>query len=107
MSFYVMTCYGGGPHEKWFKSAWAKSGKKLDMGKACVRFRKLEDVPLEVIGEAIRRMPVKDYIAFYEEARAMNWHHTKAAKATKAKTAKPAKAGARRPAAKAATAKAR
>ena len=39
---------------KWFREAWAKTGKKLDMGKACMRFKKLEDVALEVIGEAIR-----------------------------------------------------
>lgn len=37
------------------------------MGKACVRFRKHEDLALDVIGEAIRRLPAKTYIARYEE----------------------------------------
>src|SRR4051794_30514445 len=41
MSIYLMNCYGEG--EASFRAEWAKTGKKLDMGKACVRFRKLED----------------------------------------------------------------
>jgi hypothetical protein len=49
-------------------AAWAKTGKKLDMGKCCVRFKKIEDVPLEVIGEAIKRVPAKKFIAIYEKA---------------------------------------
>lgn len=36
------------------------------MGKSCVRFKKLDDVPLDVVGEAIQRVPAKDYIAAYE-----------------------------------------
>jgi hypothetical protein len=47
---------------QWFKSAWQKSGKKLDMGKACIRFKSIEDVPLEVVGEAIRRVPAQKWI---------------------------------------------
>jgi hypothetical protein len=56
-----------GAEGKSFCDAWIKTGKKLDMGKCCVRFRKLEDVPLEVIGQAIRRVPAKKYIAIYEK----------------------------------------
>jgi hypothetical protein len=74
MSLYMMGLYIGSADgesdtadTRWFKEAWARSGKKLDMGKACVRFKKLEDVPLEVIGEAIRRIPARTYIARYEE----------------------------------------
>lgn len=52
----------------WFQKAWAKSGKKLDMGKSCIRFKKLEDLPLDVIGEAVRRVPTSAYIATYERA---------------------------------------
>jgi hypothetical protein len=69
MSIYLMCVYGSQSEAKWFRAAWAKSGKKLDMGKSCIRFRKLDDLPLEVIGEAIRRMPAKKYIEFYEAAR--------------------------------------
>ena len=38
------------------------------MGKSCVRFKKIEDIPLEVIGRAIKRVPVKKFIAYYEAA---------------------------------------
>lgn len=68
MSVYLMCNYGDGEFAEWFKKAWAKTGKKLDMGKCCVRFKKLEDIALDVVGEAIRRMPAKKYIAFYEAA---------------------------------------
>lgn len=75
MSIYLMGAYYGrdcdadGETEEslWFRKAWLATGKKLDMGKCCVRFRKLEDVPLEVVGEAIRRVPVKVFIARYLE----------------------------------------
>ena len=44
------------------KEPSAVKGKKLDMGKSCLRFKKLEDLPLDVIGELIARVPVADYI---------------------------------------------
>jgi hypothetical protein len=75
LSLYLMCLYnelGGkeGPTlVKWFKDAWAKSGKpKLDMGKACIRFKKVDDIPLDVIGEVISMVPAKVYIDRYERA---------------------------------------
>lgn len=72
VSLYLMGIYCGsnelGETEdaRWFRDAWAASGKKqLDMGKACVRFKKLDEIALDVIGEAIRRMPAQRYIALY------------------------------------------
>lgn len=65
MSVYLMCLYGNAEHEKWFRTAWAKTGKKLDMGKSCVRFKKLDDLAIDVIGEAIRRVPAKVYIEHY------------------------------------------
>ena len=62
-----MGIYMDEAHCQWFADAWTKTGKKLDMGKSCVRFKKLEDVPLEVIGKAVKRFPMKKYIAAYEE----------------------------------------
>jgi hypothetical protein len=44
------------------------SGKKLDMGASCVRFKKIEDLPMRVIGQAIKRMKLKDFIAAYESS---------------------------------------
>lgn len=69
MSVYLMNIYGDKKGEEWFKKAYAKSGKKLDMGKSCVRFKKLEDLPLEVIGEAVGRTSVEEMIRGYERAR--------------------------------------
>jgi hypothetical protein len=68
MSVGFMAHYGGSAEGKWFRSAWAKTGKKLDMGVCCIRFRKLEDLPLDVIGEAVRRVPAKAFIDFYQKA---------------------------------------
>lgn len=71
MSLYLCSLYGefAESESAWFVEAWKKAGKKLDMGKACVRFKRLEDVPLEVVGEAIRRTPAKRMIAQYDAVR--------------------------------------
>jgi len=66
LSLYLMCTYMNSGEDQWFRKAWARTGKKLDMGKSCIRFKKVEDLALEVIGEAIRRMPAKKYIAMYE-----------------------------------------
>jgi hypothetical protein len=66
MSLYLMTVYGQKETEVWFRKEFAAAGKKLDMGKSCVRFKKLDDLPLDVIGKAIARVPVKEYVEFCE-----------------------------------------
>ena len=90
MALYLMCCYGDAPTTKWFREAWEAAGKKLDMGKACVRFKKLEDVPLDVIGKVIARVPVKEYIARVESVLAAHSKSRGKPKTTKSK--KPAKA---------------
>jgi len=65
MSVYLMCIYGHAEHEKWLRQSWAKTGKKLDMGKSCIRFKNLDDLALDVIGAAVRRVPAKAYIAQY------------------------------------------
>lgn len=65
MSVYLGCVYGP-EREKPFREAWAKTGKKLDMGKSCVRFKKVEDLALDVIGDTIRRLPARKFIAYYE-----------------------------------------
>jgi hypothetical protein len=69
MSVYLMCIYGDAELEAWFRAAWAKTGKKLDMGKSCVRFKKIDDVPLKVIGQAVKRVPVKRLIDHYKSVR--------------------------------------
>lgn len=66
MSLYLMCLYGDATLEAWFRTEWAKTGKKLDMGKACIRFKKVEDLALDVLAEAIRRVPARTYIERYE-----------------------------------------
>ena len=73
MAIYLMSVCDCGTSAKnpraegaWFRKAWLSTGKKLDMGKSCIRFRKIEDVALEVIGQAIARVPAKQHIARME-----------------------------------------
>ncbi len=66
MAVYLMCTYISRDHEEWFRKEWDKIGRKLDMGKSCIRFRKLEDLPLEVIGKAIASVSVKELIGYYE-----------------------------------------
>jgi uncharacterized protein YdhG (YjbR/CyaY superfamily) len=87
MALYLMHVYGDPKTEEWFRKAYAATGKKLDMGKSCVRFRKAEDLPLDVIGQVIARMPVKDYIARFEALLASRPSRTKPKKAPAKKKA--------------------
>ena len=57
---------GGTSDSEWFRKEWAKTGKKLDMGKACIRFKTLDDLPLDLIGKAFARIRVKKYVAQVE-----------------------------------------
>jgi hypothetical protein len=71
MTVYLMSVYGGGggignnTEREWFEKAWARAGKKLNMGGCCIHFKKLEDAALDVIGEAVRRTPAKAYVENY------------------------------------------
>ena len=69
MAVYMFGLYTDSSMSQWFVDAWTKKGKKLDKGKSCIRFKKIDDLALDVIGEAIRRMPAKLYIEVYETAR--------------------------------------
>jgi len=68
MSLYLMGVYGDA--DTTFRERWRATGKKLDMGKSCVRFRRLEDVPLEVVCDTIAGTPVEALIATHERAHA-------------------------------------
>ena len=68
MALHLFCIYGNEKEIKWLESAWKKTGKKLDMGKACVRFKKLDDLALDVIGEAVSRMSAERFIEQYEAA---------------------------------------
>jgi hypothetical protein len=69
MALYLNTVYGDPELEDWFRARYADSGKRLDMGKSCVRFRNLEDLPLDVVGETVARVPLERFVAHYQAAR--------------------------------------
>jgi uncharacterized protein YdhG (YjbR/CyaY superfamily) len=108
MALYLMGVYFDPADAKWLADTWKKAGKKLDMGKSCIRFKKLADVPLDVVGAAIRRMPLAKYVGMYEAQLAQMGKGKAASKkpaakkaAAKAPAAKKAAAKAKKPAAKA------
>lgn len=69
MVLHFLCFYGDPSLSIWFTSEYKKSGKKLDMGKGCVRFKKLDDLALDVVGRTVARVPVKQHIAHYRAAR--------------------------------------
>ena len=71
MVLHFLCFYGHPTLSAWFTSQYKKSGKKLDMGKGCVRFKSLDDLALEVVGRTVTRVPVKEHIANYRAARAL------------------------------------
>ena len=97
-ALYLTCAYADPAQAEALRAGFARAGKRLDMGKSCVRFKKLEDVALDVLGEAILRAPAKAYIAHYESV-IRPPDKKKAPAAKKAPTAKKA------PAKKAAVAK--
>ncbi len=68
-ALYLMSCYQQSEDEAFLRREFETAGKKLDMGKSCVRFGKLEDLPLDVIGEIVARTPPETMIETYEASR--------------------------------------
>lgn len=100
LSLYIMPLYAESPELTWFESEWKKSGKKLDMGKCCIRFRKVDDIPIDLIGKLVARWPVSRWTEVYQailDTRSKG--KTSTASAAKKKTSKVA---AKTPVAKAA-----
>ena len=67
-SLYLMGCYMDSAEDKALRAAYAKAGKKLDMGKSCLRFRDLEGLLLDAIAPVIANTSVDQFIARYEAA---------------------------------------
>ena len=67
VNIYHMGIYADEKLLKWFQEEFLKySKKKLDMGKSCIRFKKAEDIPYELIGELANKMSPQDWIERYE-----------------------------------------
>ena len=69
MALYLTNVYGNESMENWFRERYRATGKRLDMGKSCVRFRKLDDLPLGLVGEAIAKTPIEEFIDIYRRSR--------------------------------------
>ena len=67
IAFYHMGIYSNPNLFDWFVSEYPKHCKrKLDMGKSCVRFKKAEEIPFDLIGELMQKMTIDDWISQYE-----------------------------------------
>lgn len=69
MAVYLLHVYGDRALRTWFENAYKKTGKRLDMGQSCVRFKSLDALPLAVIGEAMSKVTVDRYVAAYRSIR--------------------------------------
>lgn len=94
-SLYLMTVYGDKNLEKTFKAGFKAAGKKLDMGKSCVRFKTADALALEVIGDTIEKVSVERYIASYEKVKPRKQTATTASRSSRSSKPKraPAKSG--------------
>lgn len=67
IGFYHMGIYANDTLLNWFQDEYAKTCKyKLDMGKSCIRFKKMDDIPYDLIGKLVRKISVQDWITMYE-----------------------------------------
>ena len=68
-SLYLNSIDAGSTGEDWLRAEFEKAGKRLDMGKSCVRFKAVDDLALEAIGRVIAGTRVDEFIAQYEASR--------------------------------------
>ncbi len=69
IALYHMGIYSDPELLEWFKTEWAKStAEKLDMGKSCIRFKKLDKIPLDLIGKLVSKITPKQWIETYEKS---------------------------------------
>lgn len=66
LALHLFCLYVDEETNAWFESAYQATGKKLDKGKSCVRFKRIEDLPLELVAELVRKISVEEFIAHYE-----------------------------------------
>ncbi len=67
ISLYHMGIYANPELMDWFSGEYSKLVKtKIDIGKSCIRFKKMDEIPFELIGELVKRMSVEDWISCYE-----------------------------------------
>lgn len=71
MAVYLCGIYGSPDLRTWFETAYGATGLRMDVGKSCVRFTSIDQLPLDLIGEAIAAVPVDQFMAVHEESRSL------------------------------------
>ena len=69
LSVYLHSIYCNPDYAEWFQEQYVATGKKLDMGKSCVRFKTIDACPVELIGEAIAKVSVDEFVANYRDVK--------------------------------------
>lgn len=69
ISFYLSSIYASEELTAEFHRRWAESGKRLDMGKSCVRFKSIDQADLETLGWAVSLLTPQEFSKMYLEAR--------------------------------------
>ena len=82
VSLYLLSIYADPQLCAWFVDAQRQQGRVLDMGKSCLRLRKLDDISLPIVGEAIAKVSAEQFVAAYEASRSQ----TRTAKSSAAKS---------------------
>lgn len=69
LAIYLMAAYSQDGEEGWLREQFEKAGKKLDMGKSCIRFKKVDDIALQPILEIIQKTEMEPYIERFRSLR--------------------------------------
>jgi uncharacterized protein YdhG (YjbR/CyaY superfamily) len=68
-ALYLMGCYADSEHDQKLRAGFEQAGKKLDMGKSCLRFKRLDDLPFDVLAETIASLTPDEFIQLYERVK--------------------------------------
>ncbi len=68
-SLYLTPVYQSEALKRWLLKQFEKENKKIDMGKSCLRFKKIDDLPIKAVGQLIKRITVQKFIDIYEESK--------------------------------------
>lgn len=69
MAVYLTSVYADPDLETWFRAEYEATGKKMDMGKSCVRFKKIDNLPVDLIGEAVAKLSLDDFLETYRKVK--------------------------------------
>jgi hypothetical protein len=69
VSLYLMMAYGDPKKYAWLKDQFKKAGKKMDMGKSCLHFKSLDDIPVDAVAKLIASHTADEWVAIYQKSR--------------------------------------